>query len=42
MMAEVREFVRDVGGPVAIAELFVLAVFLMGLLFGAGLIVGDL
>ncbi len=36
------EFIRDVGGPIVIAELFVLAVFLSMLLFGAGLLLGDI
>lgn len=37
-----REFIRDVGGPVAIAELFVLAVSLCTLLFWSGHLLGDI
>lgn len=42
MSEEIREFVRDVGGPIVIAELFALAAFLSMLLFVAGMLVGDI
>lgn len=37
-----REFIRDVGGPVVIAELFVLAAFLSTLVLFAGIVFGDI
>jgi hypothetical protein len=42
MPREMLEFIRDVGGPVMVAEMVVLAVVLPVLLFWAGVLLGDI
>ena len=41
-MHELRQFAREVGGPMAIAEMIVLVAVVMISLFYAGLAIGDI